>query len=69
MWDAQSLSIMWRSRIDSENGCFQQVAEAKEHSIIGTNNCFKIRTYTVLNTLSRECNFEISELRYCKTLS
>ena len=35
----------------------------------GSNDCSKIRTYTVLNTLSGDCNFEISGLKYCKTLS
>ena len=33
------------------------------------NNCSKIRTYTVLNTLSGNCNFGTSGLKYCKTLS
>ena len=43
----------------------------KQKNIVffGTNNCSKIRTYIVLNTLLWECNFEISGLRYWKTLS
>ena len=32
--------------------------------MFGTNNSYKIRACTVLNILSRECNFEISGLRY-----
>ena len=43
--------------------------QKQKNIFFGTNNCSKIRTYTVLNTLSGECNFEISGLRYCKTLS
>ena len=41
----------------------------QKQSIFGTNNCSKTMTYTVLKTLSREYNFEISELRCCKTIS
>ena len=41
----------------------------KKYSIFGSKNCSKISTYTVLNALFGECNFEISELTYYKTLS
>ena len=69
MWDVQSHSITWRSRNDLEKGCLTQAAKTKKCSIFGTNDCSKIRTYTVLNTLFEECNFEIFELKYFKTLS
>ena len=69
MWDVQSHSITWRSRNDLEKGCLTQAAKTKKYSIFGTNDCSKIRTNTVLNTLFGECNFEIFELKYFKTLS
>ena len=69
MWDVQSHSITRRSKNDLKSWCLSQAAKAKKYSVFGTNNYSKIRTYTVLNILSGECNFEISVLRYCKRLS
>ena len=53
---------------DLESGCLWLATETK-NSIFGTTNGSKIRTCTVLNILFGECNFEISGLEYCKTLS
>ena len=53
----------------SEKWVFVTDRKNKKNSIFGTNDCSKIRAYTVLNTPSGECSFEISKLRYCKKLS
>ena len=66
------------SNLKKRSGCFSKWSvkwtfvtgrKNKKYTIFGTNNCSKIRTYTVLNPVSKECNFEISGLRYWKTLS
>ena len=48
-----------KKRNDLESGCLAQAAKPKKYSIFCVNNCSKIRTYTVLNTLPGDCNFEI----------
>ena len=37
-----------------------------ENTAFLAQNLSRIRTYTVLNTLSGDCNFDISGLKYCK---
>ena len=59
MWDVQAQEKKW----------YAKAAKTKEYSILGTYKCSKLTTYTDLYTLSGEFNFEISWLRYCKTLS
>ena len=54
MWDVQPQ--------ENESGCLWQAAKTnKKTSIFGTNNCSKIRTCIVLNTMYAKCNFEISK--------
>ena len=60
----QRLSFTWRSRNNLESGCLSQTAKTKKYSIFCANNWSKIRTYTVPNTLSGDCNVEVSGLRY-----
>ena len=62
MYDVQSHNIIRRSKNDLESGCLSQADNC-------SNNCSKIKTYTVLNTLSEDCNFDVFGLRYCKRLS
>ena len=75
--EKQTYSITPQSRNDLESGCLQMTWKVgvchrpqkhRKYSINCTNNYSKIRAYTVLHTLSGDCNFEISGLRYCKRL-
>ena len=59
--------MIWKASVCNKGSgkwVFLKGRKNKKYIILCVNNCSKVRKYTVLNTMSRDCNSEISELRY-----